>query len=154
MIDFAQHPAYLAFAETLLGVKFDPRTVTWLTSKSQNGSILGVVVFSRFTAGNCEITVAAVSPRFISKSFAFAVATYPFIQMNCRRVTAIIAVENVKSLSLAQQLGFGMEGTLKDWFPTGDAYILGLLRKNCKWLKDYSNGQPTSTHAAGPGSHS
>ena len=145
MIDFAQHPAYLAFAERVLGVKYDARAVTWLTSRGQNGSILGVVVFSRFTTGNCEITVAARSSHFITKRFALAVAAYPFIQMDCRRVTAIIAVENEKSLGLAQQLGFRIEGTLKEWFPSGDAKILGLLREDCKWLKDYSNGFTRST---------
>lgn len=136
MICWDQNPAYLHFAESVLGVKFDPRAATWLTSLDQGSRILGVVVFSRFTTGNCEITVASRDPRFITKKFAYAVALYPFGQLGCRRVTAIIAVDNAKSLSLAEQLGFRIEGRLRDWFPSGDAYILGLLREDCKWLKD------------------
>ena len=136
MIAWEQSPVYLRFAEALLRVKFDPKTVTTLTSKSQDGTILGVVVFSRFTTGNCEITVASQSPRFISKGFAFTVAAYVFGQLNCQRCTAIIAVENDRSLNLAQQLGFRIEGTLRKWYPSGDAYILGLLREDCKFFKD------------------
>lgn len=144
MIGWDQLPGDLHYAEGILGVKFDPRAATWLTSRDGLGKILGVVVFSRFTQGNCEITVAASDPRFITKRFALAVASYPFVQLECRRVTAIIAVSNAKSLSLAQQLGFRMEGTLRNWFPSGDAYILGLLREDCKWLKD-TDGQPIAT---------
>jgi RimJ/RimL family protein N-acetyltransferase len=144
MIDYAQRPEHLKWAESLLGQRFDARAACWLTSLDQTGKILGVVIFSRFTTGNCEITVASVDPRFISKRFAFAVAAYPFLQLDCRRVTAFIAVENAKSLSLAQRLGFRIEGTARDWFPTGDAHILGLLRQDCKFammLKE-QDGQP------------
>lgn len=155
MIDWEQNPTYLEVAEAILGVKFDRRAATWLTSKSQDGRVLGVVVFSRFTEGNCEISVAGLTPTFISKSFAFAVALYVFDhrQLNCRRVTAVIAVTNEKSLSLAQQLGFKREGTLQRWYPpkqenpTGDAFILGLLREDCKWLKDI-HGQPEPPDSA------
>lgn len=143
MIDFTQDLTCLQWAERRLGQKFDPRAATWLTSKSQSGSILGVVIFSRFTTGNCEITVASCTPHFITKRFAYAVALYPFVQLGCRRVTAFIAVDNAKSLSLAQQLGFRIEGTVREWFPDSDAYILGLLREDCKWIKD-EHGQPIS----------
>lgn len=144
MTSFEQNPAYLAFAERLLGVKFNPADVTWLTSLAQNGSILGVVVFSRFTEGNCEVTVASQSPHFLTKGFALNVAFYAFGQLKMRRVTAFIAVENERSLSLAEQLGFRIEGTVKSWFAGGDAFILGLLRNDCKWLKD-RHGQPQRT---------
>lgn len=137
MIDFSQNRSHLAYAERVLGVSFSHTPATWLTSLDQQGNILGVAVFSRFTTGNCEITVASSSPRFISKSFALAVAAYPFLQLACRRVTAIIAEDNIRSLKLAQRLGFQVEGTLRDWFPGGNAKILGLLRQDCEWLKDF-----------------
>lgn len=142
MISWDQRLQYLRWAEEVLGQKFDPSQACWLTSLSQSGNILGVVIFSRFTTGNCEITVAAKDPRFITKRFAFAVAAYPFIQCGVRRVTAFIAVDNAKSLNLAQRLGFRIEGTAKHWFPDGDAHILGLLSEDCKFLLKDENGQP------------
>jgi RimJ/RimL family protein N-acetyltransferase len=145
VVSFEQRPEYLQWAEGVLGQKFDPKTVSLLTSLSQSGTILGVVIFSRFTTGNCEITVAARDPRFISKRFALAVAAYPFLQLGYRRVTAFIAVDNLQSLDLAQRLGFRIEGTARYWFPSGDAYILGLLREDCKFLPKDENGQPFCT---------
>lgn len=147
MIDWTQNPVALQYAESLLGVRFDPRAATWLTSCDQSGRILGVVVFSRFTNGNCEITVAARDPRFISKKFGLAVAFYAFGQLECRRVTAIIAVGNEKSLNLAEQLGFRIEGRLREWYSSGDAFILGLLKDDCKWLKG-PNGRTSSSDTA------
>lgn len=135
MICAEQKLEHLLWAQQVLGVAWDIRQVTWLTSLSQSGSILGVAVFSRFTEGNCEITVASQSPQFISKSFAFACTYYAFETCKCRRVTAIIAVGNEKSLNLAQQLGFRIEGRLRNWFASGDALIHGLLREDCKWFK-------------------
>ena len=145
MIVWEQRLEYLQYAERILGVRFyDRNAVTWLTSIDSLGSIMGVVVFSRFTEGNCEVTVASSDPRFLTKSFLLAAVLYPFVQCDCRRVTAIIAVGNEKSLSLAQQLGFQTEGVLRNWFSSSDAYILGLLRESCKWLKE-SHGQPQRT---------
>lgn len=136
MIDYSQNVATLQWAERVLGVSFQHTPATWLTSRSTTGTILGVVVFSRFTPGNCEITVASQSPRFITKDFAYAVTAYAFMQLKCRRVTAFIAVGNDRSLKLAQRLGFRHEGTVRDWFPTSDAHVLGLLADDCKFLKD------------------
>lgn len=130
MIDWAQNQKYLSWASQQLNQAFDPKAVTWLTSLSQTGSILGVVVFSRFTTGNCEITVVSATPGFITKRFALAVAAYPFLQLKVRRDTAFVAVDNEKSLSLAQRLGFRVEGIARSWYPESDAYILGLLRED------------------------
>lgn len=142
MIDYSQDKAHLSWVEARLGIRFDRETAVWLTSLSQTGTILGVVVFSRFTTGNCEITVVADSPRFISKTFAYAVAGYAFMTLGCRRVTAFIAVDNQKSLDLAQRLGFRVEGTARQWFESGDAFLLGILREDCSnWFKD-KHGQP------------
>jgi RimJ/RimL family protein N-acetyltransferase len=138
LVSFEQAPQYFEFAQRVLGRRLEERQSKWLTSLGKDGSILGVVVFSRFTEGGCEITVASDgSARFITKDFARAVAAYPFLQLGCWRVTAIIAIGNVKSLSLAAQLGFREEGHLRNWFRGEDAKILGLLREDCKWLKDF-----------------
>ena len=143
MVDYFQNPAYLAWAERELGVNFTFAECRWLTSLDSDGNVLGVVVFSRFTEGNCELTVVGRDKAFITKGFALAVARFVFVQCDCRRVTAIIAVGNELSLSLAQRLGFQEEGTLRSWFRDGDAKILGLLREDCKWLR-ILNGRPHS----------
>lgn len=161
MIEYTQDPAYLAWAERALGVSFKGQPVRWLTSKDRNGSILGVVVFSRSNTWGCEVTVAASTPRFLSREMLQACLAYLFVTCQYRRVTAIVNRKNLKSLSLAQRLGFQIEGVARNWFGDDDACILGLLpqdfygtnRKSFSWLKELY-GEIQNTTAAGSGTGS
>lgn len=135
MIDFAQRPAYLQYASKTLGVTFDPKTAVTLTRLDQHGNILGVVIFSRFTIGNCEVTVSG-TPGWLSRDLILASLAYVFGQMQLRRVTAFVAAGNERSLSLAQRLGFKREGIARQWFAGHDAIMLGMLREDCHWLKE------------------
>jgi RimJ/RimL family protein N-acetyltransferase len=147
MIDFSQNQTCLRWAEKILGVNFSHTPATWLTAINQQGTILGVVIFSRFTTGNCEVTVV-LKDTFLPRLLMLASAAYVFEQLGYRRATAIIAVENERSLKSAQRLGFRIEGRLRDWFPTGDAFILGMLRED--FLQRTSHGQPGRTSPPEP----
>lgn len=136
MIDFSQRPHYLRWAERVLGVSFAGHPATWLTQLDQRGTILGVVVFSNFNQTGCEVTLVVPEPKLALRSLYYAAMCYLFTQCDYRRVTAIIAVDNDQSISLAQRLGFRNEGRVREWFPTGDAFVFGLLRSEFKWLKD------------------
>lgn len=145
MIDFAQRLAYLEWANSRLGTHFDAGTAVTLTSLDQRDKILAVVIFSRFTKSNCEVTLVVGDRAGGTRHLIRACAVYAFVQCALRRVTAFIAVDNEVSLKQAQRLGFGIEGRARDWFPQGDAFILGLLRDDCiaRWLKEL-HGQPLS----------
>lgn len=147
MIDLEQDPLALKWAEQRLGANLSTSPAVWLTCRGQKGTILGVVVFSRFTTVGCEITVVLAEPGKLPKSLALATYAYAFNQLQSKRVTAFIAVDNESSLNLAQRLGFRIEGRARSWFPSGDAFLLGLLREECTWLKD-DNGQRKPSPAA------
>lgn len=140
MIDLAQRPEYLQWANARLGSTMNLHEVRTLTSVDQNGSILGVVVFSRFTPGGCEVTVVG-DKGWLQRRLVLTALAYVFTQCGFRRVTAFVAVENSASLKLAQQLGFRHEGLVRKWFPDSDAYVLGLLPEDCKFLKERTNGR-------------
>lgn len=134
MVSWEQDEKFLLWAEERLAFRYPRSEVTWLTSLSSDGSVRGVVVFSRWSPMGCELTVVG-APGWITKDFAKAVAGYVWLHADAKRVTAIIAEGNEKSLNLAAQLGFQVEGHLRNWFLTGDAKILGLLRNDCKFLR-------------------
>lgn len=89
------------------------------------------------------------NPTLSLRSLYIAAFSYLFVQCELERVTAFIAVDNEQSLSLAQRLGFQVEGKARCWYPGVDAYILGLLRHEFKWLKD-CYGQPFSPASPQP----
>lgn len=133
-IVWEQKPEYLEFANKLLNVNFLSKDVTWLASVDDGDNILGVVVYSRFSRKNCEMSVAAASPKFLNKRALKAFFGYPFYQLGCNRVTAVVETTNRHALEFDKRLGFRVEGLLQRWFENSDGIIMGLLKEECKWL--------------------
>lgn len=143
MIDFSQQPRYLQWANRRLGTNFTNDAAVSLTSLDQDGSILGVVIFSRFTPWGCELSTVFDDKRGVTPRLLKAAFIYAFIQCGLSRISVFVAADNEKSLNHAQRLGFRKEGVARAWYGDRDAHLLGLLRQDCKWLKD-SHGQPFS----------
>lgn len=92
-------------------------------------------VYHRFRPFDCELTFAANSPRWCRKGILRALFHYPFEQMNLKRMTLIVGENNPRALKLNQGLGFVIEGKARKAYDgTNDAYILGILKEDCKWL--------------------
>lgn len=134
ILEWGQVEAHLLFVEQALRVKFDRKNVTWLSSVTADGEVLGVVVYSRFSAHNCEMSVVAASPRFLSRKLLQAFFGYPFNQLQCSRVTAVVETTNPHSYNFNCRLGFRVEGCLRKWFGHCDGIIMGMLKEECKWL--------------------
>lgn len=101
-----------------------------------NGLIAGVV-YHGFTGLNCEMSIAAESPRWASRGRLFFLFAYPFEQLGCQRVTAITARANKRSRDMLERLGFKLEGVARCAMPKNkDAMIYGMVRDECKWLEN------------------
>jgi RimJ/RimL family protein N-acetyltransferase len=134
-IEWEQNPERLAWVEATLQVKFPQSDVTWLSSVGEGGELFGVVVYSRFTASGCEMSVAAASPRFLSRNILRDFFSYPFLQLGKLRVTAVVEHTNAHSLQFNRRLGFRAEGLLRNWFGQDrHGIVLGMLKEECKWL--------------------
>ena len=133
-IEWGQSLTHLLWIENRLGVRFNQRDCTWLASISDSGELLGVVVYERCTKTNCEMSVAAASPKFLSKNALRIFFSYPFLQLKLRRVTAVVSSLNSKAYVFNRRLGFEVEGQLRNWFEDSDGIILGLQKEDCKWL--------------------
>ena len=77
MIDKSGHPALLQFANAVLEVNFLPEECRGIGSVTEDMQIMGVVVYSRWTKHNCEMSVASVTPRFMTRAFLREVFGYP-----------------------------------------------------------------------------
>lgn len=133
-IDWSQNLRHLLWAEEKLQVRFSHDSTKWISTLSDDGSLLGVVIYNNFTTTNCEMSVAAASPKFLSRRALRAFFGYPFSQLALKRVTIVISVDNPKSYTFARGLGFSVEGCLRNWFDQTDGTLLGLLKEECKWL--------------------
>ena len=133
-VDFTQDIAYLSWANEKLGVNFNPKDVTWLTALDLKGDIAGVVVYSRHSTSNCEMSVVATNPRFLTPGTLKIFFGYPFNQLNYRRVMVVAEHTNKHAIQFQRRLGFVPEGYLRAWFPEADGVLMGMLKDECKWL--------------------
>jgi RimJ/RimL family protein N-acetyltransferase len=133
-VDFSQNPEYLAWACEKLRVRFNPKDVTWLAAVDSNGILAGVVVYSRHSTTNCEMSVVAANPRFLTRRTLRAFFGYPFNQLGYLRVMAVTEHTNRHAADFLQRLGFVLEGYLRKWFGTADGLLMGMLKEECPWL--------------------
>lgn len=135
MVTTEQDPAYFRWASDILKVEFVPGTgCKALTNLSADGRVLGVVIYSRFTARNCEMSVASDgSGHWMTREYLRATFGYPFVQCKLQRVMAVVEANNARALALDLRLGFVQEGRLRDWFPDQDGLLLGMLRSECRY---------------------
>ena len=135
MICIQQKPEYFEFVNRILNVRFEPAQAVCIASLSPDGEIYGVVVFSRFTPHNCEMSVASASPKFLTRKFLNVIFHYAFITAGKTRVTAVSEEDNHRILDINRRIGFVDEGRLKCWYGEKDGLILRMLRSECKWLE-------------------
>lgn len=95
------------------------------------GLIAGVV-YSHWTRFDVCASLAVdgrLTPRYL-----FAIFDYPFTQVGVRRITAPIRESNLRSIRLAEHLGFRCEGLLRCAAGTESVLLYGILKEECRWL--------------------
>jgi hypothetical protein len=110
------------------------------------GYLLAGTVYTVYTGNDVMMHVAALTPRSMTRGFVEACFLYPFGQLGCSRVTAMVARENQRSHDFVTGIGFVHEGCLREWYEDGqDAILYGMLRRECRWLQPRRTyGQPES----------
>ncbi len=129
-----QDTRYLEWAARRIGIttfRNDAKTI----AIRRYGEISGVVVYDTFSAVDCNMSAASDGTGYwMSRSFLRAIFMYPFAQLGLRRVTAIVASRNTQSLNYCQNMGFKVEGFCPHAMADDDAFILGMLRENCRFI--------------------
>ena len=73
--------------------------------------------------------------RWVTKEAMRRFFTYPFVQLNCSRVTGLVAANNHVARKFDEHIGFVYEGTLRKGMTDGtDMIVYGLLREDCRWI--------------------
>ena len=112
----------------------------------QDGELIAGVVFENYTGSSISMHVAALDGRnWLSKEFLFRTFAYPFLQLDCNRVTGLVRADNAKAQKFDEHIGFIKEGVLRKGATDGTDYIIyGMLKEECRWLnfkvKEAKNG--------------
>ena len=98
------------------------------------GELLAGVVYSNFHWPTIEASIAASTPAWCSRRNLVAIFSYPFCQLECRRLGATTEAGNTHTRQFLRRLGFREEGVCRDAMPSGDAVIYGMTAAECLWL--------------------
>jgi RimJ/RimL family protein N-acetyltransferase len=114
----------------------------------RDGEIIAAAVYHDLRQGQIEASIAATSRRWASRSVLHTLFTYPFYQVGANRLLVQCSEANDKTMKIVRQLGFTEEGRLRQLYAPHDAVLWGMLRKECQWIKEKSNGKIKPTTAA------
>lgn len=115
----------------------------------RHGKLQAVVLYNKYLYPNIEGSLASIAPSWCTREALHAIFSYPFLQLNCKRMTATTEATNQRTRAFLCRLGFKQEGYHPDALPTGDAVTYGLLRADAaRWLAEESHVQTVTPAAA------
>lgn len=101
----------------------------------RDGQVIASVVFDGFSSCDCNMHVASDGSRlWLNREYLVRCFAFPFIQCGLRRVTGLVPAKNRDALRFDRHLGFQIEGLCREALPDDDILILGLLRRDCKYI--------------------
>ncbi|MBX2825814.1 MAG: GNAT family N-acetyltransferase [Gammaproteobacteria bacterium] len=112
--------------------------------------IRGVALFHNYRKTDIEIVFAGEG-NWARRDVITKILTYPFRQLGCRRITALVRKDNRKSRKMVQQIGFKQEGKLRAANPDGtDLFVYGLLPSDYRLFRKprVNDGQIDTESAA------
>ncbi len=103
------------------------------------GDMIGGFVYSehRPCPGGGSVAICAAGERdWLSRGNLAVFLGYPFHQLQCNRISALVAKSNARARGVIERLGFKAEGKIRGAFGPGkDGIYYGLIREECRWLR-------------------
>jgi RimJ/RimL family protein N-acetyltransferase len=103
--------------------------------------LISVAIFHNFRelqyGHEIHVSMSAEDPRWCTRRNLGLIFKYPFDQLGCVRVTTVTSRKNKRARKLDEGLGFKREGVLRKGMDgRDDAIVYGMLRKECKWIRE------------------
>ena len=115
----------------------------------RNNSLAAAAVFHHYRHPDIEISFVTATRHWATPQTVRAVFRYPFIQLGCKRITAITKATNQPARAFLCRIGFRQEGVHPDVFENDDAISYGLLRRDAaRWIEEV--GKVSTVSAANP----
>lgn len=104
---------------------------------AHENEIAAAAIYSNYSHPNIDITFVTSSPRWASPGAVRAIFRYPFVQLECKRITAITGAKNQPARAFLCRLGFKQEGIHPDSFLEDDGISYGLLARDAsRWITE------------------
>lgn len=111
-----------------------PSTAIGLES---NGQLLGGVLYSAYTGLSLQMHIGVLPEgrgRWATRGNLAVLFAYPFLQLECESVLAVVPQEAVEAYKMNLRLGFRPIALLSRVYPGGDSMMLQMNREECRWI--------------------
>ena len=102
------------------------------------GKMLGGLIFHNYRP-KTEVwwTVYTTDKRWCNRRMLKTMFSIAFNGLKCRRISLLVSKSNAASYNFVKKLGFQQEGMFRAYRENGeDCYIFGMLKEECKWIKE------------------
>ena len=127
-----------------------PKTVEWVANKCEAdpriacasigwesegmGHTCGVF-YENYTGKSITATIAVEPGCVMPKEFLRTIFAYPFQDLGCWKIVALVAESNYRSQTMLEKMGFVREATVTDYYPDGDLFIYTMTKLQCRFLE-------------------
>ena len=103
----------------------------------EDGELIAGVVFNLYNGPSILMHVAAVpGKRWMTRDYLFRCFAYPFLQLQCNRISGLVRADNFAAQRFDEHLGFVREGVVRKGADDGtDLILYGMLKEECRWLE-------------------
>ena len=106
----------------------------------RDGMLIGGLAFTEYRGTDVRVTVAGYG-NWMTRRLLRVGCSYAFLDLGCRRMTAMIKRTNKQSRTLCEKIGFRLEGVHPQTYEDGGtACSYGMTRQNCRWIKETDRG--------------
>jgi hypothetical protein len=103
----------------------------------RRGQLVGGVVYHEFRGFDIQLSAAFDTADWCLPGTLRALWAHPFLTLGCVRATMIVGRKNRRARKLLMGMGMREEGLVRKGLDgVQDAVVYGMLRDECKWIKD------------------
>jgi len=104
-----------------------------------DGQLVGASVYNNYRHPNIEMSLVIEDKKIVNRRTIGAALAYPFFYVGVQRVTLLCAKSNRQSRSMAERIGFILEGKLRHALPNKESIIIyGMTMdefRKSRWVK-------------------
>lgn len=102
----------------------------------RDGSLIAGVLYDDYNTSNIWMHVAALpNSNWLNRAYLKACFAYPFLQLNCRRVSGWVEASNTEARRFDEHLGFRQEAVLTGAARDGgDVIIYRMFKNECRYI--------------------
>lgn len=102
----------------------------------RDGEVIAAALYVEFNGTNVFVHLAGKpGRRWLTRDFLYWGFHYPFVQLNCKRITCWVEASNADSRRFVEHIGWTHEATLSGAGQNGvDVLIYRMFREDCKYV--------------------